>query len=111
MRPISRYYNFGLTFRWVQDDPFVVVKRGYVVEGKSLVYLSYTGRVPTVDLPGDQVGNDHHTWVASFPINSGDWAKDGTLPAAAIAWARENERLANWNDQTQKPPIPISERR
>lgn len=33
VKPIARYFNCGLTFRWAQGASEVAVKQGYVIEG------------------------------------------------------------------------------
>lgn len=109
--PTSRYYNFGLTFRWVRGDAFVAVKRGYVIEGRAVLVLHESKNPRVVDRPNDVVGCDQHTWIASFPINPSNWEKPDALAIAATQWAQQHKNLADWRDQPQRPPIPIEVRR
>lgn len=109
-RPISRYYNFGLTFRWVQGDPFVAVKRGYVVEGKAVLIIHEPKNPRVFDRPNESVGYDRDTWIASFPVRPSDWDNPEALSMAANEWARNHKDLADWRDQPQRPPIPMGER-
>lgn len=109
-RPITRYYNFGLTFRWARGDTFVVVKSGYVIEGKHIIAVRNQAALQVTNHPKETAGEDRHTWVATFPIASGDWDKPDALAIAATEWARDHEEIANWPNLAQLPPTPAGER-
>lgn len=109
-RPVCRYYNFGLTFRWVRGDSFVAVKRGYVIEGQSVVVVRESKTPRVNDRPNEAVGTDEHTWVAKIPVNAADWNKPNSLASIATSWARKNTNLADWRDQPRRPPSSIRER-
>lgn len=106
-RPISRHYDFGLTFRWVKGDSFVAVKRGYVIEGAAVIVVSEPKNPRVLDRPKETVGFDQATWVASFSIRPDDWDKPGSLAHAATEWACENRGVADWRD---RPGQPVAER-
>ncbi|MDI2027924.1 hypothetical protein QFW96_04860 [Saccharopolyspora sp. TS4A08] len=98
-KPISRYYNFGVTFRWVQGESRIAVKRGYVCEGHSFFVLK---RPPfeITDLPGVDPQHDRHTWLAAIPAHPVEWGNDRYFLRTAHAWASNNVTLIDPNNRT-----------
>ena len=100
--PITRYFNYGVTFRWTQGESHVVVKLGYVLEGKTVV-LIHKRRLPITDLPRQVVGKDQEHWHATFPVNPSQWHDGNALKELADKWAHNNPRLVDLTDLTERP--------
>lgn len=101
-RPVSRYFNFGLTFRWAQGDREIAVKRGYVVEGSPFIEVTRPRHFSILDRPNEDPANDRDTWFAAIPANPSDWDKPGSLAKTAESWAAANPRSADLNDRTDR---------
>ncbi|NHD18609.1 MULTISPECIES: hypothetical protein [unclassified Actinopolyspora] len=91
-RPISRYFNHGLTFRWAQGDREIAVKRGYVVEGNPFIEVTRPKHFSIADRPSEDPAQDRDTWLATIPANPSDWDKPGALARLAENWAAANPR-------------------
>ncbi|SFS81082.1 hypothetical protein [Saccharopolyspora flava] len=98
-KPISRYFNFGVTFRWIHGEPRIVVKRGYVCEGHAFFVIA---RPPfeITDVPGLDPHHDHHTWLATIPANPSEWGNDRYFLKTAHAWASHNVALIDVRNRT-----------
>lgn len=101
-RPVSRYFNYGLTFRWTQGDREIAVKRGYVIEGSPFIEVTRPKHFSIVDRPGEDPAHDRDTWVTAIPANPADWDKPGALARAADNWATANPRSADLKDRTDR---------
>ena len=95
--PIDRYWNYGLSFRLKRGDPHVVVKKGYVIEGKSVTHWP-KGIIPGItikDQPDVDINNDKHTWLTTIPFPSGMRDQPWALEKVADKWAKENHGIAD----------------
>jgi hypothetical protein len=108
IQPVCRYYDFGLTFRWVRGDPFIVVKRGYVIEGRRSIVVEESRHPKIIDRPNEEVGADQDTWIATIPANPQEWDVGGALARVVAAWAQRRRDLADWND---RPRVRVTEQR
>ena len=99
-KPISRHYDYGCTFRWIQGDGHIAVKRGYVCEGQTSVAVRWPSQFKIEDRPGDNPHNDKDTWLAAIPVNPGYWSDDRHFVGAINAWVKNNPKLVNLNDRT-----------
>ncbi|WP_422647303.1 hypothetical protein [Actinoalloteichus caeruleus] len=90
-RPVRRYWAFGLTFRWVENDGFVVVKRGYVDEGSTVIQV-HSRQFPVQDRPGETAGHDQAGWLATIPTPAARWYEPTALSELAAAWAAAHSR-------------------
>ncbi|MER7077951.1 hypothetical protein SAMN02982929_07170 [Saccharopolyspora kobensis] len=98
-QPITRYYNFGVTFRWIRGDAHIAVKRGYVCEGQAFVVL-WQPPYEIRDRPGDDPRNDKRTWIATIPVNPIRWDDDRYFVNTACAWALKNPRFVDLKNRT-----------
>lgn len=100
--PITRYFNYGLTFRWRQGDTFVVVKRGYVIEGKAVIIAPGWNPIAK-DLPHQSPTNDNEHWLATFPANPSQWYDGRFLKELADKWAVNHPDIADLNELAERP--------
>lgn len=91
-RPISRYFNYGLTFRWAQGDREIAVKRGYVIEGSRFIEVTRPKHFSITDRPNEDPGQDRDTLIATIPANPSDWDKPGALERIAETWSASNPK-------------------
>lgn len=91
-RPVSRYFNFGVTFRWVKGQSEIAVKRGYVWEGRPVVVMR-PPRQKVTDRPYETPYDDRNTWIAAIPVNAAHWEDNAYFIHTAHTWARNNPKL------------------
>lgn len=98
-KPISRHYDYGCTFRWIQGESHIAVKRGYVCEGKSFVVVKVPRTYEVQDRPGENPHDDKRTWIATIPVNPGCWPDDRYFVNTVNAWVKRNPKLVSINDR------------
>src|SRR5690606_3037359 len=98
--PISRYYNFGFTFRWIRGDNFIAVKPGYVCEGQAFIARAQPKNYTIQDRPGDNPYSDEETWIACIPVNSDKWDDDEFFVKKTHEWAFKTPDKVDLKDRT-----------
>ncbi|QIZ35103.1 hypothetical protein [Saccharopolyspora sp. ASAGF58] len=98
-QPITRYYNFGVTFRWIKGESHIAVKRGYVCEGRAFVVIQQSP-YEVMDRPDEDPQNDKETWVTTIPVNPAQWGKDRYFVNTAREWAFNNPSLVDLRKRT-----------
>lgn len=101
-KPISRHYDYGCTFRWIQGDGHIAVKRGYVREGQASVVVRAPGTTRVQDRPGENPHVDQHTWIAAIPVNPGCWREDQHFTNAVDSWVQQHPGLVDMTDRTRR---------
>jgi hypothetical protein len=99
-QPITRHFDYGCTFRWVQGESHIVVKSGYVIEGKSVVVARARRTYEIQDRPGENPHDDERTWLATIPVNASRWPDGRYLVSAVNAWVQQHRNLVNLNSRT-----------
>lgn len=97
-KPISRHYDYGCTFRWIQGEPHIAVKRGYVCEGRSLIVVKEPRNFRITDKPEDPHA-DKHTWIAAIPVNPDYWNDDRHFVHVVNSWVEHHPKLVNLRDR------------
>ncbi|GAA2340670.1 hypothetical protein GCM10009854_16390 [Saccharopolyspora halophila] len=98
-KPIRRHCDFGCTFRWIRGESHIVVKRGYVCEGKSVVVAKTARTFAVADRPGEDPHDDRRTWVATIPVNPAHWSDGRRFVGAVNAWVEQNRNLVDLEDR------------
>ena len=99
-RPITRHYNFGVTFRWIKGDSHIAVKRGYICEGRAAVVRFEPKHFKIIDRPGEDPHNDRESWIAAIPANPDRWDDDHYFRRIAHEWAAAHPELVNLRERT-----------
>lgn len=92
-KPIARYYNFGMTFRWIRGEPHIAVKPGYVCEGQAVIVKAGIRAFEVADRPAEDPYNDRHTWIAAISVSANLWDNDEMFQDIVNRWVKNNPHL------------------